>query len=359
MKKIIRSLYTDKMQFDDKLASMLEQDSATPIEIPPEQYQTLCTDELKAGCQCVRPGHFTYAQAVTIAEQHLVADVSLQRHTVECTHPQGLNYAMCYALAVWNGKDENAALESAENRQCPEPPPPESCKLNAKKKTMLTSPDDIVRMAGPKAAKILFNALHAGPRVILRSAFELLRANTITRLLSAVVLLAIDTFNLIKGRISKKQFVINTMLAVMMTIGGTVGWLLGTQTIGLVLIENALLGVLAGIAGAGLLGAGLGMIWERVVRLFVRDDTQDMMEILNHEFANLSREYLLSTREVEDLADAIVIKPKKLKAIFAQCDRSQFARCTLEPYVAGIVHLRPKVKVGYNENGTTDDIVSM
>ena len=341
----MRTLYTDNAHFKTALTAMLAEDSKNPIEIPPEQYRELSESKDPALCDCVKPGQFSYSQAVTIAEQHLVECVELNRHKVECTHSQGLNYAMCYALALWNGADENTAISHAKNRQCPEPPTPEICKLSAKKKSMISNPDDIVRMAGPKAAKILFNILRAGPRVILRSAFELLRANAITRILSAVVLLAIDTVSLVKKRISKKQFVINTVLALLMTVGGTVGWLLGQQTAGMVLIENAVIAVAAGIIGAGVLGAGLGMLWERLVGLFIKDDTQDMMEILNNEFACLSQEYLLTTPEVEELTEAITIKPKNLKTLYAQCDKAHYARCTLEPYVAGIVHSRRKINI--------------
>ncbi|MCL2215892.1 MAG: hypothetical protein FWB91_02605 [Defluviitaleaceae bacterium] len=341
----IRTLYTDNAHFKNALTAMIEKDSKTPIEIPPEQHRGLTEAKDPILCDCVKPGQFTYAQAVTVAEQHLVECVCLSRHKVECSHSRGLSYAICYALALWNGADKATALVHADKHKCPELPDVEICKLSAKKKGMISSPDDIVRMAGPKAAKILFNILRAGPRVILRSAFELLRANFITRILSAVVLLAIDTVNLTRKRISKKQFAINTGLALSMTVGGTAGWLLGQQTAGLVLIENALIAIIAGIAGAGVLGAGLGMLWEKLAARFVKDDTQDMMEILNQEFCNLSQEYLLTTKEVEDLTEAITIKPKNLKTIFAQCDRAHYARCTIEPYVAGIVHLRPKVLV--------------
>ena len=336
----VRTLYVNDTHFNAALSNMLKKDTETPIEIPPENYDALRKSGITHDCLC--PGHFSYAQAAHIAEQHLLEGVILRKGTIECKNPRGLSYTMCYALSVWSGVDREAALSNAESLLYPELPDPEVCKLSQKKKGV-ANPDDIVRMAGPKAAKILFNALRAGPRVILRSAFELLKANTITRVLSAVVLLFIDTINLIRKRISKKQFIINTVLALMMTVGGTVGWLLGTQTVGTVLMENAVLAIAAGIAGAGVLGAGLGMLWEKAVRRFFRDDTQDMMEILNTEFAKLSREYLLNDREVEELTEAITIKPKNLKAIFAQQDRAEFARCTLEPYVAGVVCRREKV----------------
>jgi len=343
--KNIRCFYTSEVRLNKELKKFLDKDKVDAIEIPPEQYVKLKEDKSPLLCDKIKPGLFTYAQATVIAEQHLVEEIKLNRKDITCTHPKGISYVCCYALSLWYGDGKKEALDNAATLTCPKLPDKETCKLNTKKKKMLTSPDDIVRIAGPKAAKILFNIFHAGPRVILRSAFELLRANAITRILSAVVLLAVDTVNLVRRRISKKQFLINAVLAIMMTLGGTVGWMLGTQSTQLVLIENAFLGIIAGLIGAGIFGGTLGMIWEKIISAFIKDDTKDMMEIFNDEFANLSQEYLLSEAEINELTETIEIKQASLKAIFAQSDRKDFARCKLEPYVAGIISQRKKVRI--------------
>jgi len=325
-----RTLYAAKPPTRAQIAS-LAQISAT-IEIPPEQLSALPTE-----CKNIREGQFSYVQAAHIAEQHLIDGITLHHGEITCSHPQGISCAIKEALAVWSGVDDTAEIPT---------PDLSSCQLATKKKSKVGSVNDIARMAGPKAATILWNALQAGPRVILRSAFELLRANTVTRIISAVVLLAVDTVGLIKRRISRKQYVINLGLALMLTVGGTVGWLLGQQTAAQVLIENAILGIIAGIAGAGLFGAGLGALWERIVRMFVKDDRTLMLDIYNETFTQLADEYLLNQQEADVLMDAIIIKDAQLKAIFSQCDRETFARCTLEPYFAGIIHLREKIRSG-------------
>ncbi|MCL2840274.1 MAG: hypothetical protein FWE05_05815 [Defluviitaleaceae bacterium] len=217
------------------------------------------------------------------------------------------------------------------------------CKLTIKKKSMISSPDDVVRMAGPKAAQILYNIFHIGPRVILRSAFELLRANTITRILSAVILLVLDTVSLVRKRISIKQFVINVGLALSMTIGGTAGWMLGQETVAAILIQNALLGILISLIGAGIFGAGLGMLWEKIIGLFLKDDTHDMMEILNQEFVKLSREHMLTEKEIETLKETIAINQKIMRDIYVQHNRQHYVHCMLEPYIMEIVNARDRI----------------
>ena len=113
--QVKRTLYTENACLCDSLSAMLKEDSVTPIEIPPEQYRCLAEANDPALCDCVKPGNFTYAQAVTVAEQQLVNGLCLQKRAVECTHPKGLNYAMCYALSIWNGADESTARAQAES----------------------------------------------------------------------------------------------------------------------------------------------------------------------------------------------------------------------------------------------------
>ena len=190
------------------------------------------------------------------------------------------------------------------------------------------STGDIVKMAAPKTASFIYNALRVGPRLILRSAFELFRANNVTRVLSALILISFDTFSLAKGRISKKQFVINVVLALMMLVGGTAGWVLGTEILSL-LIENAVLSILAGLIGAGVLGTALGMLWDKIIHIFWRDDTEEMLEILNHEFLRLCHHHGLNQDEAEDLSQKIIVKDQLIKDIYAQADRHGFASSVL------------------------------
>ena len=210
---------------------------------------------------------------------------------------------------------------------------PSHLQLCLKKKTKIGSPGDLAKIAAPKTAQFLYNAMRVGPRVILRSAFELLRANTITRVLSAVVLLSIDTVSLVRGRISRKQYVINVSLACMLLVGGTAGWILGSHVVSLILIENVVIGIIAGLIGAGAVGALLGVIGDRIIRLFFKDDTTEMLDIFNLVFAELVTAANLTEAEIEEARDGIVIDTQVIREMFISKDRPAFARNFIEPVI--------------------------
>ena len=206
-------------------------------------------------------------------------------------------------------------------------------------KKKIGSANDIARLAAPKTAQMLYNAMRVGPRLILRSAFELLRANMVTRVISVVVLLAIDKFSLLKGRISVKQFAINVTLALMLLVGGTAGWVLGSHMLSL-LVENLVLGIIAGIVGAGILSAGLSFLVNKIIHLFVQDDTEDMLDIYNRCFAKLACEHRLNHEEVNAAVGKIGMSRQLVRDIFVQKDRPAFANANLEPHVLDVVKLR-------------------
>ena len=216
----------------------------------------------------------------------------------------------------------------------------ESCLKLAIQNKKIGSANDLARLAAPKTAQMLYNAMRVGPRLILRSAFELLRANMITRVISVVVLLAIDKFSLIKGRISVKQFIINVTLALMLLVGGTAGWFLGSHALSLIM-ESLVLGVLAGLIGAGIISAGLSFLVNRIIHLFVQDDTEDMLDIYNQCFANLAKQHGLNHDEICTAADNICMSKEMVRDIFTEkTDRMAFACAKLEPCVKDVVEKR-------------------
>ena len=194
-----------------------------------------------------------------------------------------------------------------------------------KKKINFSNPTDIAKLAAPKAAPVLYNIIRIGPRVILRSMFELLRANTVTRALSAVILLIFDTIDLVRGRVSFKQYLINITLAFLLLVGGTVGWELGNDAVSLILIENVVIGIVAGLIGAGIFGALFGMASEKLIKMFVRDDEADMLAILNRVYLSVIADGGLTQAQAEETAAKIEITPKILRTMFAESDREAFA----------------------------------
>jgi len=85
----------------------------------------------------------------------------------------------------------------------------------------------VSKLVFPKASQILTNVITLGPRVVLRSATQLLRVNPLTRIVSVTSLTFIDIFLLAKKRISLSQFFINLTYSLTMFAGSTIGWYTG------------------------------------------------------------------------------------------------------------------------------------
>ena len=212
-------------------------------------------------------------------------------------------------------------------------PLPPHLRCTIKKKSKIANTQDLIKIAAPKSVQFLYNIISIGPRVILRSAFQLLRANTITRILSCLVLLSIDTVSLIKKRISMRQYVINVSLALMLLIGGTLGWIFGGHLVGMTLIENAAIGILAALIGAGALGTAFAFLWERFLSLFLKGDTEAMLEIFNYEFYTQVTANRLDEDEIAAARDSVEFTPELANEMFAREDKGGFAKAIICPVI--------------------------
>ena len=274
---------------------------------------------------------FTEEQRRVIAQHNLI------------NPPNPDDHAISYALFVWNGDNPNTARQKAKNGATlplATPAVLEMCKICAKKKSKLGSPSDVAKLAAPKLAQVFYNMLRIGPRLILRSAFELLRANVITRAISAIVLLSFDTVALARRRISKKQYIINVVLALMLLVGGTAGWYLGNNVMGMIIAENLALSIIAGIVGAGVLGGVLSVAWDKISKIFIKDDTADMLEICNNVFADLVHDYMLNETEASTAAANISIDAQVVRSMYNSGDKAAYARDIITPQLCEIVKQR-------------------
>ena len=203
-------------------------------------------------------------------------------------------------------------------------PPHLRCQIT--KKTKIASKQDFLKIAAPKSTQFLYNLLRVGPRVVLRSAFELLKANMFTRILSAVVLMSIDTISLTKGRISKKQYFINISLAFMLLFGGTAGWIMGGRVVAHVMIEGAAIGIVAALIGAGALGGAAAFLWEKFISLFFKSDTEEMLDLFNLEFYNEVSARCLREAEILRVKECIELTTDTTKEMFVCEERNAFAK---------------------------------
>jgi signal transduction histidine kinase len=216
-------------------------------------------------------------------------------------------------------------------------------RLSVKKKSKLGSKEGVVKMAAPKMAQVLFNILHIGPRLIMRSVYMVLRANIVTRLISAAVLIVFDTVLFVRKLISLKQFCINLVLALMLLLGGTWGWYLGGNIVEL-FTDNVIIGIIGGIAGAGVLGVVLGSVVEIIIKAFVKDDADDMLEICNEKLCEMLTANELNEKQCESVVANVEITASDIREMYKSGDRAQFACGLIEK------HVEAAAGVNYEEN---------
>lgn len=192
--------------------------------------------------------------------------------------------------------------------------------------------ENLLKLIFPKVATMVLNLVHIGPRVILRSAFQLLRTNIWTRLLSTILLVFFDFYSFFKGRISQKQLFIDLILSLSLLVGGTAGWVAGTSGALLIVAENTFLFIVAGLIGAGAISAFLDRLSRRVLGHFLSNDVEDMLVVINEEFVQMATEYQLSFEQTSDVAKKIEINEEICLTCFTKSDKKKYIRKILEPY---------------------------
>ena len=213
---------------------------------------------------------------------------------------------------------------------------------------LVGSSEAIVAIMGPKASAILINAFRYGSKPIygaaaMKSAAKLLRGNAITAGVTFVVLSTIDVADIFRGRISGKQLFKNLTNTAATVSGGTGGWIAGAATGSAILPGIGT--VVGGLAGSILGGAAAGKVTNTVVGVFVEDDADEMVKIIENVFTEMASEYLLSQKEAEKSVDCLRDKldGKTLKNMYASSDKKKFARNLLTPIIEREISCRTMI----------------
>ena len=205
----------------------------------------------------------------------------------------------------------------------------------ARKKSGLLSKlnkGNLVKLLLANVTTMGINLISIGPRVILRSAFQIMRANIWTRIISTFVLVAFDLFNFFRKKISKKQLVINMILSGMLLVGGTTGWVFGTNTVSGVVAENTVLWIVSGIIGAGAFGSIFNTVGRKILGRFFKSDVEDMVELINEEFEEIVREHCLDEKKRDEILKKVYVDDKICFECFCKKDKKKYVREVLEPY---------------------------
>jgi len=350
------------------------------IEVPSDKYKSALDamrNRIKNGevpgvtdpdeaVNIVRKGHFTYAQAVNMAKAGTIESVIYDSvNGIMIAAPAfGLTVLLTYATAVWWGESCEAALKKSMYAGLQVAGTSFAISVlsaEISKSVLKTSVDavseQVVKLLGKKATRLIAASINGGKQVSTAAAKKLvtqyLGKDIITGTVTVVVLSAKDITEIFRGRISGGQFVKNVSTVTASVVGGAAGKIGGAMigaAIGTAIAPGAgtvigsKIGETIGTVAGGVLA---GKAADGVADQLVEDDSEQLLRVTEVAFSKLCREYLVSAKEAEEIADRMneALDENELKEMYQSLNRMEYAYSLLEPLFEEVVRKRKKIAV--------------
>lgn len=347
------------------------------IEVPADQYDAaveymrrrIANGEVagvtntEQAVEIVRKGNLTYQQAKHIAKAGTVESILYDsaHACVTATTSMGISAAVSFAVNLWNGESVETSMKESimQGLRTGGTSFIISVLSSQLAKTglntaMIPASKVVVHALGPKVSAVIVNAFRPAGSAIygaaaMQSAAKLLRGNVITSTVTFVVLSANDVADIIRGRISWKQLAKNVSTTAAGIAGGTLGYL-GGAALGTAILPGA--GTVVGIIVSVAAGWGANEGAKAVADLIADDDADEMIEILENQFAEIAAEYFLNEDEVNQSVENLqsLITAEMLKQMYQYRDHQAFARRLIEMAIDPVVAQRAYVELPSEED---------
>lgn len=336
-----------------------------PVEIPKDQFDIL---KEVINSNIIVKGTYTYRQAKNLAKINRIAALKYNSvdNVVTSNEPAGISFYISHANSKWNGISDSDSIKFAfgeiaqdggnsavsqlisiyinKTRHIPKGPILNEIKVATHCSNM--GHLKLERMTSTALSKALPNG------AVLNNASKLLRSNTITAIATTAAVTAPDFYRaLISQSISWGQFGKNLTINAAGVAGGTGGWIAGSAAGAAVgsavpVIGTALGALAGGIIGAFTAGTVSTSATKAVLDGFIKEDAEEMLELVNNASAELCYDYLFSEQEIEAFIDKIktVITASWLRDMYAvsksNITRQEWAYNNFEPIFETISRTR-------------------
>ena len=262
--------------------------------------------------QYVRKGHYTYEQAVRMAEPGNIDSLMLDFKTgvVSCTFAFGISALITMVLSIARGQNLKQALREAVRAG--------------------------VKVFGITMVNhILLSQLYRTDLFQNFTGNLLLRDALVTTNVSIAFLSMPNVVNVIRNNISFGQFLKNTAVVGGSVIGGTGGAILGAEvgeflggTVGKI-VGSFLGGFLGGVAGSA--------VAKGTADVFREDDMQIFLRLFNAKLSSMAIDYLLNEDELAMLAERLkALDSGKIQSLNVTVRKSSDQEWTIQEFLAPI-----------------------
>ena len=303
------------------------------LEVPSDQYDkcvTLMREKIKEGkvvdangnkitdpneaTSIVKKGNYTYQQAKNVTKAGNIDSLKFDIETgsIAAVSAFGISFAINLCMTLVSRERNGLSLEEAVKMSFLEGLRAGTISLSTHVATSQILKTSVGRYMAAYATKCSKEAVSivwktdAGKQLIQQVArnilqknvsggaakqvvIKFLRTNTVAQLAMFVASSIPDTWNIIRGRISGKQFMKNLVVNGSSLAGATIGAVLAGRY-----------GTLAGFGGAAVGSATLGWASKKVADFIHKDDSERMQKIVKTAIVELSNDYLIQTEEEFD-----------------------------------------------------------
>lgn len=348
--------------------------NAMKIEVPSDQFDDaveVMKDKIRKGQlenvgitdpedaqKLVKKGALTYKQAVNLAKagtvESLAYDAATGTVTAGCA--LGISSLIVFSVSCLNGESPEAALKVAAVEGLKAGGiafgtsiiSSQLARTNAVK-VFTPSTEALVKTFGDDFANALVKSVGKetvglSDDVVRSQAAKILQNQALTSGVTIVILTVDDIADIIRGRISPEQLLKNFSIATAGVAGGYVGSVAGSVA-GSAIAPGV--GTTVGSVAGGIVGGAVGGYGaEKILGIFIMDDAEEMMVIIQDSFLHLGHEFLLNEEEANNVANMLQeeLTGERLKDMFASEDRQSYAREMIELMMFEAVSGREQIK---------------
>ncbi|MBR6382991.1 MAG: hypothetical protein IKS56_03305 [Lachnospiraceae bacterium] len=335
--------------------SDLKQSKPMSIEVPKDQYDEAINvfknkiadgkvkgvtnpDEAK---NIIKKGNIKYNQARNIAKAGNIESITYDaiNGAVVSASAFGLSAIVSLATSVWNGDEVDVALKNATTTGMRVGGASFVTSVMASQlskaglnSALRSSTEALTKSLGSKTSAAIANAFRGSAAkqiygaAAMKSAAKILRTNIITSIVMIIVFSIGDFINLLRRRITFGQFIKNFIVLALSIVAGVFGGLLG-GVVGSIILPGFGTTVLS-LLFAIFAGALTSFLGKKLLGLFLKEDADKMIKIIEEQFRDVAEEYLLNSIEQEKVIDKLTLKldVKALRKMVASKDKEEYAR---------------------------------
>lgn len=335
------------------------------LEVPKDQYQAALKhmeNKIKKGLvpgvedpakahELLRKGHVTYEQARNIVKFGTIESLSFDAYegAIIGLGAGGISFGVTACIFYTQTKDVKAAARAAAVQAA-----------STFGKTMVTyvGAQQLHRLAGVQQLLSVVDARTFSPSVssFLEVGMGVQGRNALSKALrgtivTSVVLIAVttgpDLIKLVRGRMSKAQFIKNLAVASSGVAGGVVGSVVG----GVAGASFGPVGIFIGRTIGGIAGGmAAAVLANKIAGAVMEEDRVKMIALIQRQIEYLAHAFVLTSDELEALRANLdqSLTPKSIELLFASSNRRVFANSLVKPVVVAIVKQRPVAQLTFD-----------